>query len=156
MYKFCSIGQVHPEKILRKIFSPSGFSCESLSWLINDVWKRSRWGGRHAMYFPPSTLILVLSFQQQRKSILHSGLYSLSNEKEMFTFVKRKDIFLALNSKIILFFQIERILTSMKVILNNDLMIFFQQMYRYMPFTNISTLDNPRAYQKKRSLSYFL
>lgn len=56
------------------------------------------------MYFPPSTLILVLSFQQQRKSILHSGLYSLSNEKEMFAFVKRKDIFLALNSKIILFF----------------------------------------------------
>lgn len=49
----------------------------------------------------------------------------------------------------------ERILKGMKGILNNDLMIFFQLMYRYMPFTNISTLDNPRAYQKKEACLIF-
>ena len=72
MYKFCSIGQVHPEKILRKIFSPSGFSCESLSWLINDVWKRSTQSSEESHEVRASMIIFILQVRKLRTETVRS------------------------------------------------------------------------------------
>lgn len=47
----------------------------------------------HAMHFPPLNIILVLSFQKQRESIQHNGLYSLSNKEKYSKFEKKTVVF---------------------------------------------------------------
>lgn len=116
--------------MFRMSLCPSGFSWESLSSLINDVKKRSRWGDTEPMHFPPLSSVLSLNDQQKGGAIKYGRLFLLSNG--ILTPITKKYNFFVLNFKMPLFtrqkghWKIERSSNFSHTILKNVFSIDIQ------------------------------